>query len=623
MSLQVNRSYIEELKAKDYRIEFQNMVLGISFEFMSITQENFDEKVNDLLKNIGSFFNVDRTYLFSINHQNDTMTYSNEWCNTGIAPEVGTIDEIPLDVFPWWLDQLRRENLVYIEDVNIMPAEAKTVKEQLTRQGVKSLISVPIMIDEKIHAFIGIDSVKSTKKWTNEKIDLLYIMAKILASGIIRINYDKKIDYMAYHDPLTGLPNRSLLIDRVTQGVSRAYRQDTLISLMFIDLDGFKMINDTLGHDQGDELLKQVSTRLLTLSTKHDTVYRLGGDEFILYLSDYQDVDKPDHFSAKLIDTFNNPFTLKGQEFFITVSVGISQYPKDGDDVYTLLQNADIAMYEAKSLGKNQYQKCSTDLINSTQEKVSITNKLYRAIEQDEMMLYYQPKVNGISGEILGVEVLLRWDHPEIGFIPPCKFIPLAEQTRLILPIGYWVLQTACAQLKSWQEKGYNSFKISVNFSVYQLMHPSIVEQIEEVLAYYSLDASCLVMEVTESEAMVMNSKIKDTLKRIVNLGVSLSIDDFGKEYSSLSRLRELPVEKVKIDMSFIQGIGISNKDEMIIKAIISLAANLGFTTVAEGVETKEQKDFLNKNNCNELQGYYFYKPMPAHEMEKVLFNLS
>lgn len=622
MSLDVNKLYSDKIKANDYQIAFQKMVLDISFEFMNINQENFDENVNNLLEKIGSFFNVDRTYLFIINN-NKTMTYSHEWCGAGINPEVGTIEEIPLDVFPWWIDQLNKNNLVYVEDVNAMSDKATAEQDQLYRQEVKSLISVPIIVEGKIKAFIGIDSVRSTKKWTEENIELLYIMAKILSRGITQINYDKKIDFMAYHDPLTSLPNRLLLVDRVNQGIIHANRQDTLISIMFMDIDGFKMINDTLGHDQGDELLKQISMRLLSVVRKRDTVCRQGGDEFILYINDYKDEENLEIIASKIIDVFKIPFILCRQKYFITASLGISRYPIDGDDVQTLIKNADMAMYKAKSLGSNRYYKCSNDLKNSTLETISLTNDLYKAIERNEMMLYYQPQVNGSTGEILGVETLLRWQHPDFGFVSPFKFIPLAEKTRLILFIGNWVLKKACEQCKKWQKKGFKPIKIAVNFSVYQLVDPSIIEQIEDVLEKNSLEAKYLEVEITESATMDTNSKIKETFERMKNLGITLIIDDFGKDYSSLSRIEGLPIDKIKIDMSFVQGIGISDKDETITEAIISLASKLGFKTIAEGVETKEQMEFLNQCMCDQMQGYYFYKPMPADEMEKVLANLS
>lgn len=457
-----------------------------------------------------------------------------------------------------------------------------------------------------------------------ERTQDLKITNKRLEVEIIeRQKIQEEVTFLAYHDALTGLPNRLLLSDRLNQGILYAKRQGTLISIMFIDLDGFKIINDTLGHDQGDELLKQFSKRLSNVIRKEDSVCRIGGDEFILYFKGYKDEEALDTIACKVMNVFKKPFSLKGQEYFITGSMGISQYPIDGEDVETLIKNADMAMYKAKSLGKNQYQKCSHDLKYSAIETLSLTNNLYRAIERNEMMLYYQPQVNGLTGEIIGAEALLRWNHPELGFISPYKFIPLAEKTRLILPIGYWVLKTACEQGKVWQDKGFKPIRIGVNFSIHQLNHPDIIEQIEDVLEKTSLEAKYLDVEITESIAMDHNGKIKETLESIKNLGIALSIDDFGKEYSSLSRLKELPIDRVKIDMSFVQGIGLSDKDEIITKAVILLAANLGLETIAEGVETKEQMDFLNQRLCNELQGYYLHKPMPATEIEKLLVKNS
>lgn len=610
---------LEAIKIKDHQIEFQKMVIDIAFNFMNINPENYDKNVNELLRKVALFFNVDRTYLFTLNHIKSSMTYSHEWCNMGIKPEVDTIKDIDMESFPWWLDQLEKNNLVYVEDVELMPSEAKMEQEQLRRQGVKSLVSVPIIVDGEMQAFIGIDSVKSTKKWTEKNIEALNIMAKIISSGIKHINYHEKIDFLAYRDSLTGLPNLSLLTDRVKQGMLSASRKKTSIGIVLINLDGFKIINDTLGHDQGDELLKQVSKRLVYTVRKSDTVSRIGGDEFILYLNGYQDERSLDLIASKIIDIFKKPFILKNQEYSITGSLGIAQYPIDGDNIKTLFKNADMAMNEAKKLGKNQYHKSSEELKNSTLETILLTDSLYRAIEKKQMMLYYQPTVDGLTGEIVGVEALLRWNHPNLGFVPPFKFIPLAEKTRLILPIGNWVLKTACEQLKKWQEKGLQPVKMAVNFSVHQFNDPTILEQIEVILEKTAIDPEDLEIEITESVAMNTKENIKESLKQIKKMGISLSIDDFGKEYSSFGRLKELPIDKLKIDMSFVQGIGTCYKDEIIIKSIISLASDFGYETIGEGVETKEQIDFLNKYNCDQLQGYYFYKPMPADEMEKLL----
>lgn len=617
MNLDIKNIFIDQKTSK--LTPFQKIVLDITFDFMNLTEENFDERVEHLLERLGIFFQVDQTYLFTINHKKDSMVYSHDWSTTGVSPLVGTKREIQLARYPWWVNQLTNNRLVQIENVREMPVEANVEQEQLSKQGIKSLLAVPVFAEEKIQAFIGINSFKCTDKWTEENIEHLQIMGKFLSKGIIQLNNIKKVNFLSYHDPLTELPNRLLLTTRLEQDNLQANSQNPLISIMFINLDGFKVINDNFGYEQGDALLKQASKRLLEIVSKKDTVCRTDGDQFILYIGDYQDQESLDGIATQIINAFNKPFILRGEEYNITASMGISQYFLDGKNVEDLIKYAYMAMNKAKCLGKNQYQHCTTQIKEEALETIYLTNDLYKAIERDEMLLHYQPQVNGLTGEIVGIEALLRWDHPKLGFIPPFKFIPLAEKTQLILSIGYWVLESAAKQFKEWQKNGYKPIKIAVNFSMYQLSHPHIIEEIKEILERYSLEAKYLEVEVTESLAMDKNHVIKENLRKIKELGASLSIDDFGKEYSSFNRLKESPMDTIKIDMSFVQGIGICVEDEGIVKSVLSLAKNLGLKTVAEGVETKEQADFLNKTACDHLQGYYFHKPMAPAEMEKLL----
>lgn len=599
------------------------MVLDVTLDFMCLNEKNYEERIKHLLESIGIFFEVDRTYLFTINHEADTMAYSNEWNNTGVSPLVKTNEDVLLESYPWWIDQLNNNKLVHVEDVSIMPTEASAEQKQLSKQGVRSALAVPISAEGKIQAFIGIDSIESIGRWSEESIEHLHIMGNVLSKGINQINNIKKINFMSNHDPLTELPNRLLLMERLENEIIQANNKDPLISIMFINLDGFKVINDNFGYEQGDALLKQVSKRLLGIVSENDTVSRTDGDQFILYISDYKDQETLDLIASQIIGAFNRPFILRGEEYNITASMGISKYIIDGKDLENLIKYAYMAMNKAKSLGRNQYQNCTTKIKEEALETISLTNDLYKAVERNEMLLHYQPQVNGVTGEIVGTEALLRWNHPKLGFVAPCKFIPLAEKTQLILSIGYWVLENAAKQFKDWQEKGLKPIKIAVNFSVYQLSHPDIIEEIEEILERHSLEAKYLEIEITESLAMDKNHRIKETLEEMKNLGLSLSIDDFGKEYSSFNRLKESPMDTIKIDMSFVQGIGINPEDEGIIKSILSLASNLGLKTVAEGVETKEQADFLNIIACDHLQGYYFHRPMPATEMEKLLTIIS
>ena len=599
------------------------MVSAISFDFVSLNQENFEEKVNSLLAEIGRFFHVDRTYLFTINHNNDTMTYSNEWCNNGINEEVGSIEEIPLDVFPWWIDQLNKKKLVYIEDVDYMPEEASAEQEQLHRQNVKSLISVPIMENGKIQAFIGIDSVISTKKWSEENIELLNIMANILSSGMTQIEADKQVEFMAYYDNLTKLPNRFLFSERVNQAIELSKRTGKLISIIFIDLDNFKSVNDTIGHKGGDVLLQQVAKRLVGVLRKTDTVARFGGDEFMIMLNNITDYDMVTKIADKIMEIFSETFVVNNQEFLITASAGIAISPIDGEESEILVKNADIAMYKAKAKGKNQYALCSKAMKEEVQMSMELSNDLYRALDRNELVVYYQPQIDLVTKKISGAEALLRWMHPTRGMISPGIFIPIAEKNSLINSIGEWVLREACIQNKKWQDKGLPEINIAINLSAIQILNPKLSSNLANIIKETGLDPKYIELEITESIAIKETNHVIEVLNKLKKIGVSIAIDDFGTEYSSLSRLKMLPIDRIKIDMQFIQGLETNEKDKAITMVIINLAKSLGMNVLAEGVETENQLDFLNQKMCNNVQGYYYYKPMPADEMEKILVELS
>ncbi len=619
MKIDLSKMFID--KPQNYLIEFQNRVLDIVFNFMSVDSTSYDKQVDKLLESIGTFFDVDRIYLFTIDDEYQTMTYSHEWCDTGVEPLIDTDAALGLllESYPWWMEQLDRHGLVHVQDVSSMPPEASEEQKRLQKNDVKSIVSVAIKVKNKIVAYIGIDSVESTKKWTEEQIHLIHLMADILAKGIAQMNYAKEVNFLAYHDPLTELPNRVLLIKKLTEEIHIANQENTLIGLLFINVDEFKRINDTLGYLQGNELLKQIAQRIVQIDDQGSIVFRTDGDQFVICIKDYKEEANLDQLASQVVAVFKKPFILRGEQYMITASIGIARYPKDGNEPEELIRNAYMAMNKAKSLGKNQYQKSTLELQETVLETASLTNDLYRAIELDELLLHYQPQICNQTGEIVGVEALLRWHHPKYGFVPPFKFIPLAEESRLIIPIGLWVLETASNQWKLWQEKGYTPVRIAVNFSVHQLSHPRIINQIKKVLETTGIPPYYLEIEITESVAMGANTDMIDVLEEVKTLGVSLSIDDFGKEYSSLSRLKDSPVDRLKVDMSFVQGIGVNKKDEIIVRAIVLLADELDLETIAEGVETEEQLEFLKETACDELQGYYFHKPMPADELEQLL----
>ena len=354
---------------------------------------------------------------------------------------------------------------------------------------------------------------------------------------------------------------------------------------------------------------------------KTDTVARFGGDEFIILLNNIDNHNDISKIADNIMRVFSKPFIINGQEFFITASGGIATYPIDGEDSESLVKNADTAMYEAKDNGKNQYSLCTPDMKNEVEKNMKLSNDLYRALERNELSIHYQPQIDLTSKEITGLEALLRWKHPEYGMISPVVFIPLAEKNGLINSIGEWVLRTACNQNKAWQDMGLLYARIAVNLSVIQFNDPLIVEKVDKILKETGLSPKHLELEITESIAVKENKNVVDILDRLKKLGVSISIDDFGTEYSSLSRLKTLPIDRIKIDMQFIHGIEGNEKDQAITKIIINLANSLNLEVIAEGVETKGQMEFLNQKMCDEAQGYYYYKPMPAEELEEILIN--
>ncbi|MGD9678972.1 MAG: EAL domain-containing protein [Vulcanibacillus sp.] len=435
---------------------------------------------------------------------------------------------------------------------------------------------------------------------------------------------ERKLYKLAYYDSLTGLPNRDLFMNRLNKSILIAKRNASLIGVMFLDFDSFKSINDTLGHSSGDIVLKQFAEQLSSCLREQDTIARFGGDEFIIMISDIEKIEDLYKTSNKIIDILKNPISFKNDEYFVSASIGVAVYPIDGEDSESLIKNANIAMYSAKNKGKKQCIYCTPEIKEDIVKKLRLTNSLYRALEKNELFLHYQPQVKVETKEICGFEALLRWNNEEYGMISPITFIPMAEQTGLIKPIGLWVMQTACEQLKKFRNIYNKDINISVNLSLIQLKDPSIAYKIKNILAANEMDARNLQIEITESIAFNEEPYILPRIQEIKNLGVSISIDDFGTGHSSFSRLKIFPIDLLKIDIEFVQGISSkSQKDRAIIKSIIQIAENLGVEVLAEGVETKDQFNYLRDSSCGKIQGYYFYKPMSANEVESILKNIT
>lgn len=428
-----------------------------------------------------------------------------------------------------------------------------------------------------------------------------------------------RLNYLTQHDELTGLPNRNLFRDRLASAMARARRNGQIVALMFLDLDRFKEINDSLGHAAGDMVLQAVA-KLLTKSLREaDTIARLGGDEFTLILENMAQTDQATAMAEKILRIFSDPLIIEDREIYVTPSVGIALYPGSGEDVDTLLQTADVAMYHAKEEGRNTFAFYAPTMNVLAAEHLDMENLLRHALERQEFTLHYQPKVGVKSGLITGVEALIRWNSMELGQVSPGKFIPLAEKTGLIVPIGEWVLKTACAQSRAWQDQGLPPLRISVNLSPRQFRQKDLVEMVAGVLRDTGLEPRLLELEITESMIMLHADKAIAILQDLHQLDVQLSVDDFGTGYSSLSYLKRFPVQKLKIDQSFMRDITVNGDDVGIVTAVIAMAKSLALEVVAEGVETREQLVFLAKHDCEEYQGYYFSRPVSADEFARLL----
>lgn len=463
-------------------------------------------------------------------------------------------------------------------------------------------------------------------KWVSEKGQALRDAsgAIVALEGIIddvteRKHFEERLAILAQYDLLTGLPNRSLFYDRLRQAIVRARREQSMVGLMFLDLDRFKQINDSLGHAAGDRVLKTIAERLKGFLREIDTIARLGGDEFTVIIEGVNDPLQVSSVAEKIRIALSDPITLDGRDMLVSASVGITLYPRDAEDIEHLVKNADIAMYHAKNRGgRQQFQFYNPGMAPFAAERLEMGAKLKRALENEEFMLQYQPTVDVKTERITGMEVLVRWKSPE-GLVPPANFIPVAEESGLILDMGRWVLKAACAQARAWQKEGLPALRLAANLSPLQFKQGNLLEMVSEVLRETGLGPDHLELEITESTIMDRTGDTVATLLRLEELGVRLSVDDFGTGYSSLAYLKQFPVHKLKVDRSFIADISVNSANAAIVSAMIAMARNLGLGVVAEGVETRAQLDFLRAAGCDAYQGYYFSVPLPANAFAELV----
>ncbi len=614
------RKQVEDtLRESEARLREQSNVLIDLAKNKSIGTENFNATLNQITEVAAETLKVARVSIWF--YRNDrSKIYCADLHEAGSQKHLSGM-EIAAEKYPIYFHALEKNRCITAHHAHTDPRTKEFAEDYFYSQGISSVMDAPIRLRGKTIGVICHEHVGPPRKWTIDEQNFVASLADFVALAMEsaeRKRAEQRLNRLAYYDPMTDLPNRVLFIDRLNQAIIGANKYNRLVAVLFLDLDHFKRINDTLGHAAGDEMLKAVAVRLKKTLFETDTLTRIGGDEFTVMLPGLEKADHAIRVAEKVFASFKQPFHISGQALYMTVSMGIAIFPNDGVDSATILKNADTAMYQAKDKGRNNYRMYSSAMSVRAFECLILENSLRRSLDNNELEVYYQPLIDSQSGKIIKLEALVRWHHPNLGLVGPNEFIPIAEETGIIVPLGEWVMKQACWQVKEWHEKGYSDLRVAVNLSDRQFNYGDLVGVVSRILTETRLEPRFLDLELTEN--MIMKN-IDDSIRtqyRLKMMGVTISIDDFGTGYSSLSYLKRFPIDTLKIDRSFINDVHKDKSDEAIIKAIISMAHNMKLSVVAEGVETDQQLQFLKLHDCDILQGFLFSKPLPAINVEKL-----